>query len=164
MSRCGDVSKGGKRMQAVHRELVVYDLEASSAEEAIRVLGGRLFDGGYVRDTYTDAVVARERDYPTGLQLKTVGIAMPHTTGAHVIIPAVCVARLRQPIEFSHMGDGSIKVQAEMLFMMAIKDPNDQLKTLQSMMAVFGDDEALGALLSARDEDELYQEAKVYIG
>lgn len=153
-------------MQSVYEDLVFYGIEASDPEDAIRKVGAKLFEQGFVRDTYVDAVAAREIEYPTGLQLATIGVAMPHTTGVHVITPAVCVVKLAHPVVFNHMGynDGSNKVNAEMLFMMAIKDPNLQLETLQKMMGVFSSEEALAALSGAANKEELWEAARKYIG
>lgn len=151
-------------MQAIHEELIVYGVDAKDAEDAIRQVGKHLLDGGYVKDTYIDAVAAREVEYPTGLQLKAMGVAMPHTAGVHVNTPAVCVAKLAHPITFSHMGDPDTKVQAEVLFMMAIKDPDAQLDTLQKVMGVFTNEAAVAEFQAAGDKDSLYKVAQTYIG
>ena len=68
-----------------------------------------------VKDTHIDAVVAREKNYATGLQLADIVVAMPHTDPQHVGRPGVCIAQLKHPVEFEHMGDPDTKVQAEML-------------------------------------------------
>ena len=111
--------------QATFRNLILRDVEAANAEEAIRKVGQRFYDEGFVKDTYIDAVVAREKNYATGLQLADIAVAMPHTDPQHVNRPGVCIAQLKHPVEFEHMGDPDTKVQAEMLFMMAIKNPDE---------------------------------------
>lgn len=62
------------------------------------------------------------------------------------------------------MGDPDTKVEAEILFMMAIKDPNAQLETLQKVMGVFTNDAAVAQFKAAGDQPSLYQVAKTYIG
>lgn len=150
-------------MGAIHRELILYGVEAKDANEAIDKVGNVLYVNGFVRDTYVAAVKEREVDYPTGLQLKTFGVAMPHTAGIHVIVPAICVAKLAKPVTFGHMGEPERKVDARILFMMAIKDPNKQLKMLQSMMGVFTNDEAMLAFDAATSEEELFEVASKYL-
>lgn len=151
-------------MQAIYEDLVFYGVEAEDAQDAIRKVGQHLLEKGFVKDTYVDAVAQREVEYPTGLQLKDMAVAMPHTAGVHVNTPAVCVAKLAKPVTFSHMGDPDTKVQAEILFMMAIKDPNAQLETLQKVMGVFTNDAAVAEFKAAGDQATLYQVAKTYIG
>jgi len=62
------------------------------------------------------------------------------------------------------MGDPDTKVQAELLFMMAIKNPDEQLDMLKKVMSVFTNDEAIEKLSTAASKDELYEAAKAYIG
>jgi len=151
-------------MGAINENLIIYGVNAENAEDAITQVGALLLGGGYVKETYIPAVAARESEYPTGLQLKNIGVAMPHTSGIHVITPAVCVAKLSKPVEFGHMGDPDTKVQAELLFLMAIKNPDEQLETLQKVMGVFTNDEAIKKISNAANKMELYEAAKAYIG
>lgn len=151
-------------MGIINEDLVVFGVEAENAEEAIRKVGQSLISGGYVKDSYLPAVIEREGEYPTGLQLKTIGVAMPHTAGIHVNKPAICVAKLASPVEFGHMGDPDTKVQAEILFMMAIKNPDAQLEMLQKVMSVFTNDEAVDKLSGAADREALLKAAEAYIG
>lgn len=151
-------------MQSCHEELIAIGVEAENYEEAIHKVGALLYDNGYVKDTYVDAVVARELDFPTGLILDGIQIAMPHTAGVHVNKPAVCVAKLAKPVTFGHMGDPDTKVAAELLFMMAIKNPDEQIETLQAVMGVFTNKEAIAALKAADTKEALYAAASKYIG
>ena len=150
-------------MANVHEELILFDVEAENYEEVIRKVGKKLFDNGYVKDTYIDAVVAREAEFPTGLKLDGIDIAMPHTAGVHVTEPAVCVARLKKPVVFSHMGDPDTKVDATLILMMAIKDPNEQIDILQAVMGVFTNKEAIEGFKNAKNEAELFSVVKKYI-
>ncbi|NLH00303.1 MAG: PTS sugar transporter subunit IIA [Clostridiales bacterium] len=151
-------------MSTITKDLIVCGVKAENAEDAIKTIGAYLINGGYVKDTYLPAVLERETEYPTGLQLKTIGVAMPHTAGIHVNIPAVCVAKLSDPVEFRHMGDPDTKVQAQLIFMMAIKDPDAQLDTHQKVMRVFTNEEAVEELSAASDKDKLYEAAMKYMG
>ena len=151
-------------MGNIREDLIVFGVKAENAEEAIRAVGANLIKGGYVKDSYLPAVIEREAEYPTGLQLRTIGVAMPHTAGVHVNMPAICVAKLEKPVEFGHMGDPDTKVQAELLFMMAIKNPDEQLDMLKKVMSVFTNDEAVEKLSAAASQDALYEAAKAYIG
>ena len=150
--------------QAIYRELIMVDVDARDSEDAIRQVG-RLFEKyGFVKDTYIDAVVAREKVFATGLEFPGISIAMPHTDIVHVNKPGVTVAKLAHPVEFEHMGEPGRKVQAEMLFMMAIVNPEDQIGTIMKVLGVFQNQEAMEAFKKAETEDEVYEVAKQYIG
>ena len=66
-------------MKSCYRELIAIDVDAKDYEEAIRKVGSLLYKNNFVKNTYIDAVIAREKDFPTGLNLDGISIAMPHT-------------------------------------------------------------------------------------
>lgn len=150
--------------QAIHRELIAVGIDAKDSEDAIRQVGKLFEENGYVKDSYIDAVVAREKVFATGLELDGISIAMPHTDIIHVNKPGVTVAKLAHPVEFEHMGEPGRKVEAEMLFMMAITNPEDQIGTIMRVLGVFQNKEALEAFKAAETEEEVYEAAAKYIG
>ena len=150
--------------QAIYRELIMVDVDAKDSEDAIRKVGTLFEKYGFVKDTYVDAVVEREKVFATGLEFPGISIAMPHTDIIHVNKPGVTVAKLAHPVEFEHMGEPGRKVQAEMLFMMAIVNPEDQIGTIMKVLGVFQNEEAMEAFKAAKTEDEVYEVAKQYIG
>ena len=150
--------------QAIHRELIAVGIDAKDSEDAIRQVGKLFEENGYVKDSYIDAVVAREKIFATGLELEGISIAMPHTDIIHVNKPGVTVAKLAHPVEFEHMGEPGRKVEAEMLFMMAITNPEDQIGTIMRVLGVFQNKEALEAFKAAETEEEVYDAAAKYIG
>lgn len=150
-------------MAVVFKELIRSSILAEDSEDAIRQVGKVLFEAGFVKDTYVDAAAAREIIYPTGLQLAGIAVAMPHTDSEHVNQPAVCVAKLEKPVTFAHMGDPDTLVEAEVLFMMAIKNPDEQIDTLKKVLNVFGSQEAVQAFRNAADDEELFRVADEYL-
>jgi len=150
--------------QATHRELILRQVKAKDAEEAIRKVGKVFFEAGYVKDSYIEAVVAREKKFPTGLQLENIAIAMPHTDPQHVNKAAVCIAQLEKPVTFVHMGEEDIYVEAEMLFMMAIEDPDQQVELLSKVLNVFQTADIVKAFKNADSEDTLFALAQKHIG
>lgn len=149
--------------QSIFEELILYDVEAEDANELIRIVGAEFEKAGFVKDTYVQAVADREVDFPTGLQLATMAVAMPHTTGSHVNKPAVGIAKLKKPVTFRQMADPSATVEAELIFMMAILNPDKQVKLLQKVMGIFTNDEAMGEFAAATGKQELYEVAKKYV-
>lgn len=151
-------------MQSIFKELIATDVEAQNSEEVIRKVGQLFYDNGFVKDTYIDAVAKREKTFPTGLQLDGIAVAMPHTDPPHVNKSGVCVAKLKNPVTFQHMGAEEISVQAEIIFMMAIQNPDEHMETLQKVLKVFQNVEIVQEFKNAKDKEELYEVALKYIG
>ena len=60
-----------------------------------------------------------------------------------------------EPVEFQEMGTPERTVMAEMVFVIALKNPKDQVPWLKKMMTVFKDEEILSKVRNATDKEEL---------
>lgn len=70
-----------------------------------------MFEKGYVKSTYIDAVLEREKTLPTGLDIGEMCVAIPHTDSKHVNESNVALAVLKNPVEFRNMIDPSKKLK-----------------------------------------------------
>lgn len=139
----------------IAEELICLGGAASSAAEAIALLGGLLEVRGYVAAAYTQSVQERERDFPTGLALGSFGIAIPHATPeGNVHRNGIAALRVKTPATFRSMEDPAEEVEAELVFLLALKDSGQHLEMLQKLFCMFQDDEAMRALRATRDAGE----------
>ncbi|MDD5845281.1 MAG: PTS sugar transporter subunit IIA [Olsenella sp.] len=140
----------------LRKELVNVNLEASSKEDLLRKLAGEFLEEGLVKPSFPQAILDREAVYPTGLPAVAFDIAIPHCAASNVIETSMAVATLAHPVEFQQMGSADITLHPEVVFMLAIQDPDKQLETLQKIMGVIQDRDLLVKIRSSRDADELY--------
>lgn len=136
-------------------EVILTDLDAKNADDALDHLSALLFQYGYVRDSFALAVKEREKIYATGLPARSMGVAMPHTDIEHVVRPCVAIATLRYPVTFIAMGSDDEKVEAQVLFMLALNEPHAQLEMLQSIVAIIQNDDLLQAIKSSSSPAEI---------
>lgn len=127
------------------KQVILLDEEASDSQEAETKLADRLYDEGVVTDAFKAAILKRESEFPTGLQMATIGVAIPHTDADKVVSPQIGFMRLKQPVMFHQMGDNA-EIQVKLIFMLALKHSDDQLKMLQTLMALFQNQEAIDKL------------------
>jgi PTS system galactitol-specific IIA component len=140
----------------LRKELVNVNLEASSKEDLLRKLANEFLDEGLVKPSFPQAILDREAVYPTGLPAVAFDIAIPHCAASNVNETSMAVATLAHPVEFQQMGSAEITLHPEVVFMLAIQDPDKQLETLQKIMAVIQDRELLENIRAAKNADELY--------
>ena len=133
-------------MALLHEDLVLFDVEAADREELLTKLANVLREKGYVKDSYPQAILEREAAYPTGLNTKGVAIAMPHAVEA-----AILVARLKHPVTFKEMGGSGKDVQARLVFMLSVDDPEGHVIMLGKFMSIFCDEEKLVDLYKTND-------------
>ncbi|MBZ9674493.1 PTS sugar transporter subunit IIA [Mesorhizobium sp. ES1-1] len=143
-------------MQLLDPEAIVLGSDASTNEEIIRILAGRLEALGYVKGSYADAVVRRESTIPTGLPLERAdNVAVPHTDPEHVLKPGIALGTLKHPVTFANMEDPDEMLPVGFVFLLAINDKDKQIEALQSVVATIQDPQALDGLRSARTLDDV---------
>jgi len=139
----------------IDENLILVQESAKSKSEIIHQLGTLLFKHGFVKDTYTQAVLDREEVYPTGLQARATGVAVPHTDTEHVIRPAVAIATLKDPIPFGGMGQPDTTIQVYIVMMLAIHDPKLVVQILRKIIFIIEDDDALKKMLRAGNTSQI---------
>ena len=137
--------------------LIRLGLRASDRREAISTLAETLLTAGKVRDSYLDAVLARESEFPTGLPTPGSAIAIPHTDPEHCVAPAVAVGVLRDAVEFEEMGSPGTILQVRIVFLLSITDPQDHVEWLSRLASAFHTPELSEGLLDSPSPDHAHQ-------
>lgn len=141
----------------LNENLILMDLELNNSTEVFETIGGVFIEEGYCRESYVQALIDREKDFPTGINMGTVGIAIPHTDKSHVIKGGVAIGQLKNPVEFYQMGTNDELVQAKLIFMLAVEDPEGHLAFLQRILQVLQDSSVLEKLLEATDKNDILE-------
>jgi len=136
-------------------DLVLLDMQARTWRDVIGKLGKLMLDKNDVKDSYIDAVIAREEELPTGLNIGNFYVAIPHTDSNHVNKSSIAIATLKSPVEFSEMINPAEKIKVELVFLLAVKDPKQQVTLLKSLMSVFQNKQLLINLKNAKEKSEV---------
>lgn len=141
--------------EALNKSLIIPELDAQGYEDVMQKLGKKLIDTGYTKDSYVDALITREKEFPTGLDIDGVGVAIPHTDVSHVNEAAIAIGVLRNPVTFIQMGSDDEEVDVKLVFMLAVKDPNAHIDELQRILAIIQDKEVLEELVNVKDTEKI---------
>ena len=133
-------------MLTFNESLIAFDLEAKDAHEVIEILAGRLHVKGLVAADYGEQTWRRELNHPTGLPTKPFCIAFPHADADGVQQSALGVAVLHEPVTFQNMADPDEGLDVRLVFMLANRDPEEQIQTLRNLAVLFGQPEKLTEL------------------
>jgi len=139
--------------------LVKLGMTETVKEDAIRKLAAGLYALDYVREGYVENVIRREETYPTGLPT-SIPVALCHTEARYVKQSALAVGTLVTPIAFMEMGTPERTVNAEIIFLLALNDPKQQVPWLRKMAAVFKDEATLRSIRDAKDPLKLVEMLK----
>lgn len=121
----------------LHPSCVLLNQTYNDSEELIHDIADELFKAGFVKDTFAQAAIDREKKLPTGLPL-TGGLnaAIPHTDIEHVIKPALGLVTLNEQINFRNMISPQEEVPVKITFVLALEKPKAQVEMLQEIAAL----------------------------
>jgi PTS system galactitol-specific IIA component len=147
-----------KLQEFIIPEAITLGMNAASAEEVIRHLSDKLLNAGYVRESFADAVLAREKTIPTGLPLNGLyNVAIPHTDIEHVLKPGIGMATLTEPVVFHNMVSPEETVDVQLVFILALDKPKSQIEMLQEIAGVLQNPEMVAGLINAHDPDQVHE-------
>lgn len=145
--------------ELMNPKFVFPSLAAKNYEDVMSQVGGALTREGYAKETYVDALIEREQEFPTGLDVDGYGVAIPHTPVEHVNKTAIAVAILENPVEFTAMGTDDEFVQVKLVMMLAIAgkpgEHGAHIDELQRIMAILQDTALLEKIQNAKSADEI---------
>lgn len=143
----------------IDEKLVVVKMKAESNFDVLDQLSNLLFENGYVKDTFKQAVKDREVSFPTGLLIEDdFGIAIPHADREHVNKLGMAIATLDHPVNFVQMGgDPTDLVPVTLVCMLSIDDPKKHMETLSGLMELFSDHEKLEEVKKCETKEKIME-------
>ena len=105
--------------ELLDKSLIEVGVDADSWEDIISYGSELLLKKGNVKEGYKEKVIERERQFPTGLAGKHMGIAIPHTSADYTLKPSVCVLIPQKPIAFHAMASEADTIDASIVIQLA---------------------------------------------
>lgn len=140
-----------------NHQIALLKKKVSSKEVAFQLLADELMGSNCVNQDFLANVIKREEIFPTGLEINGIGVAIPHTDSEYVKESQVGFLSLEKPLTFHEMGTNDKEIQVSLLFMLALKEPHEQLEMLQRLIEMFQQEGVLESLLKVKKK-EAYQE------
>jgi len=139
----------------LQEDLMKIPLIANSKQDIFKQMGGLLIEKGYAKPEYIDALNEREEEYPTGILVGDIGVAIPHTDAKYVNKTAISVGVLDKSIPFELMGCDEGTVDVDIVFMLSVSDSQNHLLLLQKIMGIFQKKEILMSIKNSKSGVEV---------
>lgn len=136
------------------KEITFFKESVKNKEEGIKKLADEFLENELVKDTFFQAVIDREKVYPTGLSINDIGIAIPHTDSIHIIRPQIGFMSLKEPVIFKDMVDEKNEIKVSAIFMLGLLKSEQQIDILQKLVDLFQDQEMLKKVIACTNIDE----------
>lgn len=136
---------------------IYLDLEFKNKIELFKYMSDIFLKKGYVNENYLNALIEREKKYPTGLSFPTFNIAIPHTSPEFINKQNIIIIRLKTPILFRDMGLDENDLEVKMIFMLLINKGEEQVTILMNLMHLLEKGNIYKDMIDASDEEEMYK-------
>lgn len=149
-------------LASLFSEDLVFIENAKTQEEIFTTIGKRLLDRGIVNEGFTKAIMEREENYPTGLDLSPVSdeipsAAIPHTEVEYCNSKHVVFVKLNNEIKFKNMISPDNEILVKYLFMIINNDADNQTNVLSGLMSFMTNVERMKKLETLTNEKEIYE-------
>jgi galactitol PTS system EIIA component len=141
----------------ISKDLILVKDPSDTSEAILGKIAGLLEKKGHVKGSFRQAVIEREAHFPTGIQTKVTGVAVPHADIEHVNTPAIAVASLAKPVNFKAMNDPKMDVNVEIVIAFVVKEHHAQAKALEKTFGLLSKEDALRKILAAIRVEDIYQ-------
>lgn len=140
----------------LEREMIFPKLEFDSRTEVLQYMAHQFTKFDLAKESYAAALIEREAHFPTGISARAFDIAIPHCASENVNRTSMAVATLTHSVDWHAMDDPNTILQPTVVFMLAIKDPDKQIETLQKIMAIIQNSQLLQDISVAVTRDEIF--------
>ncbi len=137
-------------------ELIYTNIEATTQDELFDFLCECLHKYDLVHDNYKDKIKEREQQFPTGIPLNQIGVAIPHADAEYAKGDAFVVLTSKQGIPFRNMEDGT-DIIAHIIIALVFNDKNKHLENLQNLSALLQNEELLMKISQCNHSEEIYK-------
>ena len=117
----------------------------------------QLLAKGIVEDSYREALVLRELNHPTAMQLETMGVAIPHVDVEHVREERLVVVTCPEGIEFNQAEDPDLTMKVNVIFFLLLKEKDAHLEFLMKLISLFQKTAEMDKLLSTTSVEDVMQ-------
>lgn len=124
-------------------------------KDVVASVSKKFMDNGIVKESYEKAILAREIEFPTGLEGMHGNFALPHTYCEHCNSSAIAIIRTSKPISFVRMDDHDSTIECQLIVMLAVADPKEQLPLLRKLMKAMQNAEVYRMLTCCKDEQQV---------
>lgn len=136
--------------------VLILDEELPDSAVVETRVAGELLRQGYVKDSFPKAILDREKNFPTALDVQGLNVAIPHCDPENVNKGAICAAVLKKPVDWYRMDDPESTCPVSLVIMLALNEAHAHLEMLQKVIALIQDQELTKQIVAATTPVEAY--------
>lgn len=145
----------------IEKDLIFYDYFLHGQEELFDVMADELEKKNYVTEGFREAIKKREKEFPTGLKLRDLNVAIVHVDASFSRTEKIVVFKLGKPITFQNIEDLQ-PIEVKIIFGLVLNDSAKHLEVLQKVSNLLQNEKAMQSLQETKSKVELLSVMKKY--
>jgi mannitol/fructose-specific phosphotransferase system IIA component (Ntr-type) len=146
-----------KIKDGMETELVLLKHASVEREILFSEVNALLQAKGIVEPTYLKALLAREENHPTAMQLEKMGVAIPHVDVEHVSQEKLVIVTCPEGIEFKQAEDPDLTIKVNIIFFLLLKEKDAHIEFLMKLIGLFRQTEKMDFILSSNSTSEVIE-------
>lgn len=138
----------------LNQDFVYFDEEYTSAHQLLSLVAKDLYEKGYVKDSFEQAIISREAKYPTGLKLADLNIAICHTEPKNVIQNTLFLVKPAKPVMFRNAENLEL-LPVDLVIGLVFTDGKLHLKNLSFLAQSFTNQDFIQRIRHSSTKKEL---------
>ncbi|WP_025121984.1 MULTISPECIES: PTS sugar transporter subunit IIA [unclassified Serratia (in: enterobacteria)] len=108
-----------------------------------------------VLPSYLDALIAREDNNPTAMQLENMGVAIPHVDIEHIKEEKLVVVTCPEGMEFKQAEDPDLTMKVHVIFFLLLKEKDAHIEFLMKLIGLFRQTDKMNLILQSDSKQEV---------
>lgn len=123
--------------------------------EFFQKINNYLLEKGLVKETFLNAILEREKEFPTGLNFGCFNVAIPHCDPKHVINENIIIVVPNEKIYFRDMGLNENELPIDLIFLLLVKKGEKQANILEKLMEIFSEETILKEIIDCQSKKQI---------
>lgn len=140
----------------VERELVFFEKEIKTQNELFNFMFDKLLEKNYVTKEYLPKIIEREKNYPTGLQLEKINVAIPHTDPNCSNTNKIFIIKLKNPVKFINAETGE-EIGINLILGLIFKNGDNQIDILKKIGEFLQEEKYQDEILACQEQEKFYK-------
>lgn len=140
----------------IDKELIFLDKEFKDKDQLFDFMAEVLFEKGYVNLEYKEMIKEREKQFPTGLRLKNINVAIPHADPKFTKASKLIIVRVKNKVIFKNAEDDS-DIPIDIILGLTFKDSQKHIEDLMKIAEFLRNDETLEIINTTDDIEFIYK-------
>ncbi|MFD1414445.1 PTS sugar transporter subunit IIA [Oceanobacillus jeddahense] len=129
----------------VEEDLVFYNLKLDNQDQLFDFMANQLEKKGYVTEDFRDAIKKREQEFPTGLKLNNMNVAIVHTEAVYSNTEKLVVIKPEQSITFHNIEDLK-PIEVDLIFGLILNNNEGHLEVLKKISQILQEKEVIESI------------------